>query len=255
MIDRQLFDDKMATLSRRLRAPIDASVFDEYFSVLNAELSTQAFEKGWEELYRGYQGQGTLPAPNRFIEAAHGTPRERAIMEWNSVVAYAAQNVPILLSTTAGMALAHIGGTEALKSSTPAERSMLREDFIGFYELQLKMTGLEVIPTSPGGLPRNSGSVPWSNPTSGFVAKVAEAQYRRYLLAKKVIELALSATDVTEAQISIFSQHLEKMAAGSHPTVAMLIRNYIRDLHARKSAESSQAKPEDNGGTGRDLWQ
>lgn len=132
MLDLDYFTQKMSDLCDRLGLTLKPSIVDNYYAILERELSPDLFERGWQNLYADYQGFG-LPSPRQFVEAAVGTAEQRALGEWDALCRLAEKRHPCTVTTTAHQALQHVGGTMALRSVSPKERSFLRRDFVQVY--------------------------------------------------------------------------------------------------------------------------
>lgn len=148
-IDQADFFEKLQALADRLGIELKKSVLQHYYPILNQELSPDLFERAWLRLYSDYQGYG-LPTPRQFIEAAVGTAEQRAIAEWDTITQLADKRQPCTITTTAGQALRHIGGTVALRAAAPKDRSFMRRDFVQLYITKFELGEFDGSPVELG---------------------------------------------------------------------------------------------------------
>jgi hypothetical protein len=86
MIDPKVFTEEMLELQSHFDRKLTDTSFKRYHAILTQSLTTDEFKKGVIWAYRYLKPHPSFfPSPQEMIEAAQGSIRDRAIIEWNSL--------------------------------------------------------------------------------------------------------------------------------------------------------------------------
>lgn len=148
MIEEGVFRSEWAALCERFRLTGDREpsqlMLRRYYEFLTERLTTQQFEAAARQLYAT---QTFFPRPQDFVEAALGSPRERASQEWPAFrrAIGGDREAREALSDEAHHAAALLGGWQALGRTSLSEMEWLRKRFLEVHESAQSMTEREAI--------------------------------------------------------------------------------------------------------------
>lgn len=132
MLDDVVFAAEMTLLEDRFgRRPLTTETKVRYYEFLNQSLTTQEFQAAAREIFNRDQ---FWPSPSRFVEAARGNPKERAVSEWGQLMIALRDNPAELPLTDRGRAaLKAVGGYRALMEATDYGMEKLHKRFLEAY--------------------------------------------------------------------------------------------------------------------------
>ena len=111
-LNRAVFVREMTLLHDRFGRTPNEHVMTRYYDALRDRLTTPEFEAAARHVF---DHDAFWPAPARFIELAHGNPRDAAEREWAVLIdACARGDRNTLLSPEGASAMRHVGGWAAV---------------------------------------------------------------------------------------------------------------------------------------------
>lgn len=141
MLDKRVFLRELGMLAERFGRTISEPVMLRYFESLSRELTTPEFEHAARVIFDEDQ---FWPSPRRFVEAVHGSVKERGNEAWALALKCASAGAP-LPELPAGenavavrAAVRAVGGLRQLGSTHEAGLRSVRADFLDAYERELR---------------------------------------------------------------------------------------------------------------------
>lgn len=132
MLNKIVFIRELALLEERFNRDMQEAVLDRYYETLR-DLTDAEFVRAARLIF---DNDEFWPAPNRFIQLAHGTTKDAANQEWAILINACAQNnTNVPLSPTGITAMRRAGGwREIAYAEGPAKQEQLKRLFLAAYD-------------------------------------------------------------------------------------------------------------------------